>query len=111
MAFNQIDITDFQKLDLRVGTIKQAERVPNTKKLYKIKVDLGELGVKQTVAGLVGHYLPEELVGKKIVFLSNLKPVTLAGETSEGMLLASEKDGKVALLTVDREIPDGSKIR
>lgn len=111
MAVNQIDIAEFQKLDLRVGTVKEVERVPNTRKLYRIKVDLGELGVKQTVAGLVEYYRPDELLGKKIVFLSNLKPIKLAGETSEGMLLASEKNGKVALLTVDRDVPDGSKIR
>ncbi len=111
MTVEQVDITDFQKIDLRVGTIKEALRIPGTQKLYKVKVDLGELGLKQTVSGLVGYYEPDELINKRIVFLSNLKPIKLAGEISEGMLLASEKKGKLALITVDRDVQDGAKIR
>lgn len=105
-----IDISDFNKLDLRVGTIVEAERVIGTKKLYRIKVDLGELGMRQTISGLVGHYSQSELIGKRVVFLANLKKARIAGEESEGMILAALKDGELALLTVDREIPNGAKI-
>lgn len=95
---------------MRVGTIISVERVKRTKKLYKIIVDLGELGSRQTISSLVGYYTPEELVGKKIIFLVNLKPAKFAGEVSEGMLLAAEKGERLALLSVDREIPDGANV-
>ncbi|MBS7655925.1 methionine--tRNA ligase subunit beta [Candidatus Bathyarchaeota archaeon] len=107
---NQADINDFQKLDLRVGTITLVERVEGTKKLYKILVDLGELGVKQTISGLVGYYSPEELKGKKVVFLANLKPAKIAGIISEGMVLAAVAGNAVSLLSIDKDVPNGSKI-
>jgi len=106
----QADINDFQKLDLRVGTITSVERVEGTKKLYKILVDLGELGVKQTISGLVGYYTPEELKGKKVVFLANLKPAKIAGIISEGMLLAAVSENIVSLLSIDKDVPNGAKI-
>ena len=105
-----ISFEDFKKIDVRVGTITQVDRVPRTEKLYRILVDLGTLGVRQTVSSLVGYYEPSELVGKRIVFLFNLKPTKFAGEVSQGMLLAAEHDQKIALLTTDREIPNGSRI-
>ena len=95
---------------MRVGTITQVDRVPRTEKLYRILVDLGSLGIRQTVSSLVGYYEPNELVGKRIVFLFNLKSTKFAGEVSQGMLLAAEYDQKIALLTTDREIPNGSRI-
>ncbi len=110
MAQGIVDIQDFQRLDLRVGTVVLVERVPNTKKLYRVKVDLGDLGVRQTISGLVGYYEAEQLLHKKIVFLSNLKPIKLAGEDSQGMLLAAQKGEKLALVTVDREVPNGATI-
>jgi methionyl-tRNA synthetase len=97
-------------LDLRVGTITSVERVEGTKKLYKMLVDLGELGVKQTISGLVGYYTPEELKGKKVVFLANLKPAKIAGITSEGMVLAAVAGDVVSLLSLDKNVPNGSKI-
>jgi len=105
-----VDISDFNKLDLRVGTISEVERVAGTKKLYKIKVDLGELGKRQTISGLVGYYDQGALMGKRVIFLANLKRAKIAGEESEGMILAALKDGELALLTVDRGIPDGAKV-
>jgi len=110
MAQGIVDIQDFQRLDLRVGTVVLVERVPNTKKLYRVKVDLGDLGVRQTISGLVGYYEAEQLLHKRIVFLSNLKPIKLAGEDSQGMLLAAQKGEKLALVTVDREVPNGATI-
>ena len=107
---SQADINDFQKIDLRVGTVTSVERVEGTKKLYKILVDLGELGVKQTISGLVGYYTPEELKGKKVVFLANLKPAKIAGIISEGMLLAAVAGNIVSLLSIDKDVPNGTKI-
>lgn len=107
---SDISFEDFKKIDVRVGTITQVDRVPRTEKLYRILVDLGSLGVRQTVSSLVGYYEPNELVGKRIVFLFNLKPTKFAGEVSQGMLLAAENDQKIALLATDREIPNGSRI-
>ena len=95
---------------MRVGTIIKAEPVPRTSKLYKIQVDLGEIGVKQTISSLVGYYTPEELINKRIVFLTNLKPAKFSGEISEGMLLATEIDDKLALLTTDKEIQNGARV-
>ena len=106
----QVSYDDFKRLDARVGTIVTAEKVPRTEKLYKIMVDLGPLGVRQTVSSLVGYYEAGQLVGKRVVFLYNLKPSKFAGEVSQGMLLAAEQGDALALLTVDREIPNGSRV-
>ena len=97
-------------MDIRVGVITSVERVRRTEKLYKILVDLGGLGTRQTVSSLVGYYEPNELVGKRVVFLTNLKQTKFAGEVSQGMLLAAELDGKLALLTTDHEIQSGAQI-
>jgi methionine--tRNA ligase beta chain len=107
---SQVGFEEFKKLDMRIGTIVQVERVPRTERLYKIAVDLGDLGQKQTVSSLVGYYAPEDLVGKRIVFLANLNPTKFAGESSEGMLLAAEKEKKLALLTTDKEIENGANV-
>ena len=108
----QTDVTfeDFKKLDARVGTVTQVERVPRTERLYRILVDLGPLGVRQTVSSLVGYYEPNELMGRRVIFLYNLKPTKFAGEVSQGMLLAAEQDNKLALLTTDREIVNGARV-
>jgi methionine--tRNA ligase beta chain len=106
----EVSFEDFKRLDVRVGVITSVERVRRTEKLYKILVDLGALGTRQTVSSLVGYYEPNELVGKRIVFLTNLKQTKFAGEVSQGMLLAAELDGKLALLTTDREIQSGARI-
>ena len=106
----EISFEDFKRIDARVGTVTLVERVPRTEKLYKILVDLGPLGVRQTVSSLVGCYEPDELKGKRVVFLYNLRPTKFAGEVSQGMLLAAEQDSKLALLTTDREIPNGARV-
>ncbi len=106
----EVPFEDFKRLDIRVGNITSVERVRRTVKLYKILVDLGSFGTRQTVSSLVGYYEPDGLVGKRIVFLTNLKQAKFAGEVSQGMLLAAETDGKLALLTTDREIPSGARI-
>lgn len=106
----EISFDDFKKVDARVGTITQVDRVPRTEKLYKILVDLGPIGVRQTVSSLVGYYEAEELKGKRVVFLYNLKPSKFSGEVSQGMLLAAEQGNELALLTIDREVPNGARM-
>jgi len=106
----EVSFEDFKRLDIRTGVISSVERVKRTEKLYKILVDLGSFGTRQTVSSLVGYYEADELVGKKVVYLTNLKQAKFAGEVSQGMLLAAELDGKLALLTIDREIQTGARI-
>ena len=109
-AASEVTIDEFKRLDVRVGTVVEVSRVPRTNKLYKVIVDLGPQGKKQTVTGLVDFYKADELMNKRIVFLANLKPTTFAGEKSEGMLLAASEGDKLSLLTLDRIVPDGSRI-
>jgi len=107
---SKVSFSDFKKLDMRVGTVVKAEPVPRTSKLYRIQVDLGKVGLKQTISSLVEYYAPEELVNKRIIFLTNLEPAKFSGEISEGMLLAAEIDNRLALLTTDKEIQNGARV-
>jgi len=106
-----ITIEDFQKLDLRVAEIKEVEEIEDATKLYKLKIDLGT-EERQLVAGIKAHYTPEELVGKKIIVIANLEPAKLRGVESQGMLLAASTENKeqVIVLTVDKDVPNGTKI-
>lgn len=107
----EISIDDFFKSDLRVAQVIEAEKIPNADKLLKIQLDLG-YEKRQVVSGIAKYYQPEELVGKKVIVVTNLKPVKLKGEISNGMILAaSEKENdKLVLATVSGEIPNGTKI-
>lgn len=107
---SQVSFDEFKKLDIRIATVVQVERVPRTARLYKIIVDLGELGRRQTISSLVEYYRPEELMGRRIVFLVNLQPTKFGGEISEGMLLAAEKGDKLTLLTTEKEIENGANV-
>ncbi len=104
-----IDFSDFQKINLLVGEIKKVENVKGADKLLKINIDLGDRE-KQVVAGLAQHYSQDDLIGKKVVLLDNLKPAKLKGVESQGMLLAAEDKTKVSLLTVDLDVANGSKV-
>jgi methionine--tRNA ligase beta chain len=106
----KVTIDEFKHLEVRVGTIVEVSKIPRTRKLYKVIVDMGIHGRKQTVTSLVDFYKAEELLHKRIVFLANLKETSFAGEKSEGMLLAASEEDKLALLTIDRDVPDGSRI-
>ena len=105
-----IDINEFAKLDLRIGKIKNAERVEGSKKLIKLEVDVGD-ETRQLVAGIAEEYNPESLIGKLVPVLANLKPVKLMGVESQGMILAVDVNGKPILLHPDREVPAGSRVR
>ncbi len=105
-----IGIEDFAKIELKVGTVMAAEKVEKSEKLIKMKVDIGE--ERQIVAGIGKVYSPEDLVGKRIVVLANLKPAKLMGIESQGMLLAAtDSEGKLSILTTEREVKAGAKIR
>jgi methionine--tRNA ligase beta chain len=104
-----IDLNEFVKLDLRVGKIARAERVEGSKKLIKLEVDVGN-ELRQLVAGIAEEYNPEQLVGKLVPVLANLKPAKLMGVKSQGMILAVEVNGKPILLHPDKEVPAGSSI-
>jgi methionine--tRNA ligase beta chain len=106
----EIPFSDFEKLDLRVGKIIEVTPIPNSKKLMKIIVDFGS-EKRQAVAGLLRWYKPEDLVGKKCVFLLNLQRRVLAGVESQCMILAAEDDaGYVTVLVPDKDITEGSKV-
>jgi methionyl-tRNA synthetase len=110
-AVPQISVEEFQRLDLRVGEIFSAEPVPGSTKLLKLKVRLGT-EERTVVAGIQGQYAVTELVGKKVAVVANLKPAKLMGVESQGMVLAAEDaEGRIVLLTPDRDLPPGSKIR
>lgn len=108
---DQIAIDDFAKVKLVVGIVQQAERVPKSKKLVKLMVDLAEPELRQIVAGIGGKYDPEDLIGRRIVVVANLKPVKLMGVESRGMLLAASLDGDPNLLSPDGEVPPGTGVR
>jgi len=103
-----ITIEEFKKLDIRVGTVVQAERIEGSNKLLKLLVDIGEERPRQIVAGIAKTHKPEELVGKQVVVLANLKPAKLMEVTSEGMILAAGETP--VLLTVEKEVENGAKV-
>ena len=106
---DEVAFKDFKKLSIRIGTVTVVERVPGSDKLYKMQVDLGE-ETRQIVTGLVEYYSQDELTGKRIAVVTNLKPAKIFGHWSYGMLLAAEKEDKLALLTVDRDISNGARV-
>jgi methionyl-tRNA synthetase len=106
----KIPITDFQKVDLRVAEVLTAERVPKSKKLLKLSIRVGE-ETRTLVAGVAEHYEPADLVGRKVVIVANLQPATLMGVESNGMVLAAEHGGTLSLLTLDRDLPSGAKVK
>ncbi|MZP42853.1 methionine--tRNA ligase [Heliobacterium gestii] len=106
----EITIEDFAKVDLRVIEVLAAEKVPKTDKLLKLQVKLGD-ETRTVVSGIAQHYAPEELVGKKLVLVANLKPAKLRGILSQGMILAASKDGVLEALTVTADIPAGSRVK
>lgn len=104
-----VSISDFNKLEIRIAKVTKAERIPNSKKLLKLEVDIVDKR-RTLVAGIAGHYTPEELVGKHVVVVVNIEPTKLMGVTSEGMLMAAIDGEKITLLTTDRPVKHGSKV-
>ncbi len=110
---NYIDITDFTKVDLRVGQVLSAERIPKADKLLLLSVDVGEEKPRTILAGIAEHYTPEELVGRKIAVVANLKPRKMRGHESQGMLLAASvgEGDKPAIATFTDEVPNGARLK
>ena len=107
---DEITIDDFMKVDLRVAEVTAAEPVKKADKLLKLQLNLG-YETRQVVSGIAQYYKPEELVGKRVICVVNLKPVKLRGELSQGMILAGSKDGTLALATVPDTLPLGAKVK
>ena len=104
-----ITIDDFTKLDLRVGEILEVKEHPNADRLLVLTVKVGD-NEKTLVSGLKGHYKLNELEGKKVIVVDNLAPHNFRGIESNGMILAGEDDGKLSVLTLDKDLPSGVKI-
>jgi len=107
-----IDYNEFQRIDLRIGTIVRAEIFAKTKKpAYKIWVDLGELGIKKSSAQITHHYQPEQLLGKQVLCVCNFAPKQIADFMSEVLVTGFEDgSGRIVLASVDIAVPNGSKL-
>jgi len=105
-----VTFKDLEKLVFKVGQIKTAERIPGMKKILKVQVDLGD-NVAQAIAGGAEYYEPSSFVGKRVVVLTNMETKTIAGVKSEVMLLAADLQGKPVWLTVEEDVPPGTKVR
>ncbi|MET3197131.1 methionine--tRNA ligase [Bacillus sp. OAE603] len=106
----EITIDDFFKVQLKVAEVKEASAVKGAKKLLKLQLDLGNES-RQVISGIAEHYEPADLVGRKVICVTNLKPAKLRGELSEGMILAGSIDGKLSLATIDQSLPNGTIIK
>ncbi len=110
MADDRISIDDFAKVELKTAEVLEVEKVEGADKLLKLQIKIGEEN-RQIVAGIAEHYSPEELVGKKIVVVANLKPAVIRGVESNGMLLAvSTKDSVILVTPEDTDVPSGLRI-
>lgn len=107
----EISYDDFAKLDIRVGTVIAAERVPDTDKLIKCTIDFGESGQRTIVSGIAAWKTPEQLVGMQLPYVFNLAPKTLRGIESKGMLLALSDAEGLALLVPERTVEKGTRAK
>jgi len=108
---DNIEFEDFQKMDVRVGTVLSCERVPKANKLLQFLIDDG-LEKRTIVSGIAKFYKPKELVGKQVCFVANLAPRKLKGIVSEGMILSAENpDGSLSVIVSDREVKPGSEVK
>jgi methionine--tRNA ligase beta chain len=105
-----VSMRDFEKLILKVGKVTEAESIPGMSKICKVKVDIGDR-VAQAIAGGAQFYEPKTLVGKRVIVLTNMEGRTIAGVKSEVMLLAADMQGRPIWLTLDEDVPPGTKVR
>jgi methionyl-tRNA synthetase len=107
-----IGIDDFGRVEMRVGTVLLAERIPKADRLLRLEIELGEASPRQVLAGIAAYYQPEELVGRRVVVVANLQPRKLRGLESNGMLLAASAEGdRPVLVTVTEDVPNGARLR
>ncbi len=107
----RISFDKFLQTELRVARVVEAARIEGTDRLLQLKLDVGELGPRQIVAGIAEAYEPEQLVGKKIVIVANLKPARIRGVESQGMLLAADLDGRPIVATFGEDVAAGTRVR
>ncbi len=108
----EISYEDFAKLEIRIGTVRAAEPIPETDKLLKCTIDFGDFVERTIVSGIAQFRMPEQLVGKQLPYIVNLAPRMLRGVESQGMLLAASPGGdELALLHPDIEVPNGTKLK
>jgi len=110
---NLIDIDDFARVDLRVGEVLTAERLPKSDKLLLMKIDIGEEEPRQVLAGIAEYYQPEALIGRKVVVVANLKPRKLRGHESQGMVVAASigEEGRPVIATFTEDVPNGARLK
>ena len=106
----EITIDDFAKVELKVGTIVQCEKHPKADRLLVEQVDMGD-EIRQIVSGIAGTYKPEELIGKQVVVVTNLKPVKLRGVDSNGMILCAAGEEGLSVVSPEKEMPNGTEVR
>jgi methionyl-tRNA synthetase len=108
-----IEIDDFAKVDLRVGQVLSAERIPKADKLLLMKVDIGEEQPRQILAGIAQYYQPEKMIGRKVVIVANLKPRKLRGLESQGMVVAASygEEGRPVIATFTEDVPNGARLK
>jgi methionine--tRNA ligase beta chain len=107
-----VSFEDFKKLEIKIGKVISAERIPNSDKLVKLMFDIGEAGPRQILVG-IAEFFPDlsALIGKEVPIILNLEPRTMAGEVSNGMMLAADTEGRPILLHPAEEVPPGSIVR
>lgn len=104
------DVEEFWKFKMRVGLVRKAEKIPRTRKLIRLEVDFGD-EMRTVVAGIGDQYSPEDLVDKRMIFVTNLKPKNIGGVESQAMLVVAEdEEGKVYLITLSEDVPLGVKV-
>lgn len=109
MPNERISIDDFSKIEVKVGTVLSAERVPETDKLLRLMVEFGEDAPRQIVSGIAAYVPePESLVGRQLSFVTNLEPRTIKGLESNGMLFAAGEGDTFAFMVPDRQVPPGT---
>jgi len=105
-----VTINDFKNFEVRIATIKEVNDHPDAHKLYVLRVDLGDKQ-KQLVAGIKSSYAKEDLLGRQIAMIDNLEPAVIRGVESQGMLLAAQDDSGIIILSPERNVKEGSKVR
>jgi methionyl-tRNA synthetase len=110
LAMDQIKYDDFAKVEFLVGEIKEAVEVDGSEKLLKLQVDFGEENLRTVFSGIKKWYSPTDLVGKKTVFVTNIKPRKIMGEESQAMIFAAENEENISVLFLDKDLPVGSKV-
>jgi len=107
---DQIKYDDFAKVEFKIGEIKEAVEVEDSEKLLRLQVDFGEEKLRNVFSGIKKWYKPEDILGKKTVFITNIKPRKIMGEESEAMIFAAENDDQISILEMNKDLPNGSKV-